>query len=1148
MGALRNGWGAAAAVIAIACGGSETPGLGVGTTGQPATPAWATVGELPAQVERHTVTLLPSGNVLIVGGLTHAGPSADVRLYDGVNSEVRSIAALGTARAGHTATLLEDGRVLIVGGTDGTQALVSAELFDPGTQTLSIAGDLTEPRLDHVATRLASGEVLVTGGGTATAELFDPTSEQFRPTGSMTLPRSGHTATRLPDGHVLIPDFGASEAFDPAADGGLGAFVPTGGMQVVDPVAATATLLPDGRVLVVGGCGVPPGPATECGELVQGDSLSFTSAELAEIYDPTTGTFRRVADDTVLMRQDHSANLMPTGRVVLAGGGPAAADGFGATTRSVSTARVERFEPATELFAATASMVLPRRGHGSAVLADGSLLMVGRVEPELIEESLERYTEPGDFAPGPSLSLAHVDPLLTLLRSGQVLVVSAAGAERFDPVLERFEPAGAPGLAGVETATLVADGSVVLIGGDAVERYAPSASGGVGTFVPAGVLTQARPGHTATLLPDRTVLIVGGGDSETVAQTAEIYDPATERSTLLASELTAPRSAHAAVRLTTGQVLIVGGTSAELYDPTPRTFTPTGAPSGVHSAPLAFLLTDGRVLVVSYESRVAELYDPASGTFSPTPELTTPYREGAAGAVLQSGHVLHAGGAAHLMAGSNAAELFLSTGGRARGAFVPAGALGTMRVRHGMVALADGRALVVGGLESLGVPDSPSRRTSELYSTGVVAARRPVLEVVPTRATGGDQVELAGTGFAPALDASGSTRSAASGNVPVVVWIPESGQGRVVGGTTAFTDTTARWTAPATALHGHGRLHVVVNGVASVGVPLELLPGASGAACAQAAACASGFCADGVCCDTPCTGSCEACSAARKGSGADGLCGPVPPELAPDDECVLVEGQRCTSASQCLEGFCADGYCCDRPCAGQCEACDVEGSVGQCVAVTGAPHGGSRASCAAGTAEAPCGARICDGADRARCAGWVGGEVECAPGACRAGVATPAATCDGRGTCASPEAHSCAPAGCAGVTCGDGICTTEEDCHPDYRCAKGLGAELGTCVLATTRCDGEHTLLEPSGAERDCAPYACTGEGTCLTSCGSATDCVRGSACSAQGQCVPDEGVGAALGGCTCTSTPHPGGTAPTSLIGLALLAFTYRRTGRRRS
>jgi len=102
-----------------------------------------------------TRLLLIAGAILIAGGLLFECHAA------GTWSAAGNFA---TARDRHTATLLPSGKVLVAGGLNGGGAFAGAELYDPGTNTWSVAGSLATAREWHTATLLPSGKVLVAGG------------------------------------------------------------------------------------------------------------------------------------------------------------------------------------------------------------------------------------------------------------------------------------------------------------------------------------------------------------------------------------------------------------------------------------------------------------------------------------------------------------------------------------------------------------------------------------------------------------------------------------------------------------------------------------------------------------------------------------------------------------------------------------------------------------------------------------------------------------------------------------------------------------------------------------------------------------------------------------------------------------------------
>jgi hypothetical protein len=328
--------------------------------------------------------------------------------------------------------------------------------------TLEATGAMNPALSQTVAVRLADGRVLITGGRegrsngvtllrSQAAEIYDPNGGVFTPTGSMADPRAGHTATLLNDGRVLVvggidagdgfDNLATAELYDPAT----GQFTPTGSLAQ-GRAHQTATLLDDGRVLIAGGYG--------------GGTLSLKSAE---IYDPATGKFTATGSMTVA-RRDATATLLVDGRVLIAGG----LDQY--ATSALASAEV--YDPATGKFTATGSMAAARSGFGAMGLEDGRVLVVGgRDATGAILESAEIY-DPGTakFSPAGSMTAAGASTAVWL-KDARVLFVSSGGMSVYDPASETFSPVGNP-TASIDTATF-AVGDVLLTEGGPAQVYLP---------------------------------------------------------------------------------------------------------------------------------------------------------------------------------------------------------------------------------------------------------------------------------------------------------------------------------------------------------------------------------------------------------------------------------------------------------------------------------------------------------------------------------------------------------------------------------------------------------------------------------------------------------------------------------------------------
>jgi hypothetical protein len=335
----------------------------------------------------------------------------------------------------------------------------------------------------------------------------------------------------------------------------------------------TATLLPDGRVLIAGGA----------------TSGAYFSIANAELYDPSTAVFTATGKMTS-PRDGHTATLLPNGKVLIAGGGPRIG-GVG-----YSTASAELYDVATGTFVATGSMTVERWGHTATLLDNGKVLIAGGFRRTLGSSGLgvdfpigaELYDpSTGTFTATSNMTSGSADTA-TLLANGQVLITRSdpdgiVGAQFFteiyDPFTGLFFPTGkmVGGSTG-PTATLLQNGKVLIAGGDVgdgdgLSPLAQLFDPATGAFVATGNMIHGREQDTATLLPDGTVLFAGGHDIVQFSAMSELYDPATGAFGPTVSMPTS-RELHAATLLNDGTVLITGGdqwptalASALIYTP-----------------------------------------------------------------------------------------------------------------------------------------------------------------------------------------------------------------------------------------------------------------------------------------------------------------------------------------------------------------------------------------------------------------------------------------------------------------------------------------------------------------------------------------------------------------------------------------------------
>jgi N-acetylneuraminic acid mutarotase len=314
----------------------------------------------------HTATVLADGRVLVAGGLVNdhldGKVTAAAELFDPESGKWTAVPKMLAPRWGHTATLLPDGNVLVVGGyVNSAGPLASAELYDPRTGRWTVTESMIHGRGGHAAALLPDGTVLIVGGGaedeqleggprSATAELYHPATGKWTSTGRMADARTAFSATHLPDGRVLVAggdgSFRTVETYDPAT----GRWTATGSMRE-GRIGHSAALLRDGTVLVSGGCA--------CSDPGDGERAS------SERYDTARGTWAPTGDMGT-PRIFHTSTVLDDGTVLVVD------DGIFDRPPSA-----ERYEPSTGSWTRIASPAVARVGYMATLLLDGRVLVTG---------------------------------------------------------------------------------------------------------------------------------------------------------------------------------------------------------------------------------------------------------------------------------------------------------------------------------------------------------------------------------------------------------------------------------------------------------------------------------------------------------------------------------------------------------------------------------------------------------------------------------------------------------------------------------------------------------------------------------------------------------------------------------------------------
>jgi len=332
-------------------------------------------GTMASDRDIHTSILLSNNKIMISGGYK-VGPGyasnsnnflGDIEIFNHSSYNFETVSSMVYKRGHHITTELNNGMVLLAGGKGGDTLssnatfLKSAELYKISTNEVLNAGNMSYERARFTATKLLDGRVLIAGGIrndtiypyslANIAELYNPDTNTFSSVSGMVYGRFFNTATLLPDGKVLITG-GMSETSQAIASAEL--FNPnTGTFTVIGNMTTargehTATLLQNGKVLISGG--------RLSYQTQLNTSLPIANYSSTEIFDPSTGNFTAIGSMST-PRYSHCATVLPDGKVLISGG---------FANSWLSSAEI--YDPVSGSIAPTGNMTQQRAYHRAAFI------------------------------------------------------------------------------------------------------------------------------------------------------------------------------------------------------------------------------------------------------------------------------------------------------------------------------------------------------------------------------------------------------------------------------------------------------------------------------------------------------------------------------------------------------------------------------------------------------------------------------------------------------------------------------------------------------------------------------------------------------------------------------------------------------------